>query len=95
MNDLHILDYEEIESEIWGDTKPKPEPKQRDDFYHFPYIMVLVCIFFFEVVSYWASSATKSDCEFLCEPYRLESCGEDAHTATCRTPEGFIVRSEK
>lgn len=34
-------------------------------------------------------------CVNMCEPFRMESCGHEARTATCRTPEGFIVRSEK
>lgn len=91
MSEFSILDYDEIESEIWG-TPPKRKKDWEFDVGHFVLGVFLFFIVLVQSCTAWWDNGVESRCERLCEPYRLESCGEDSRTATCRTPEGYVVR---
>ena len=94
MSEFTIMDYEEIEAEIWGNPKPKPQPKVECGEIHLFYCILIGMLILVPSCMSWVDSWDRESCERLCEPYRTESCGPDARTATCRTPEGYVVRTK-
>lgn len=70
----------------------------RIDIHHMYIVLLILVLFFFAGMRSCAAFNESREqsyldkCSDMCEPYRRESCGYKARTATCRTVEGYVVR---
>ena len=85
-----------------GMAKAERDAKFNSQALHIIYLACIAILFiiyigsrFIRAIGEHDEQAIENKCADMCEPYRMESCGYKARTATCRTPEGYIVRNEE
>ncbi len=94
--DEYLTGYED------GLAKGKRDAKFNSQALHIVYLTCIAFLFIlyigsrsFRAIGEHDEQVIENKCRDMCEPFRMESCGPKARTATCRTVEGFVVRSKE